>query len=247
MHKWQDVTCEQPKLCVKCGETEGEALGHETQEATLRHGEECTVCGKMLTPPIELTFREIPFGTPYAEVVMMLREDGIEIHDQYEKYGYYLVESHSLVDVGGLEMSIELKFTSFEDPYAPLEECVLYEASYLKTSFSSKSDWINDAMMLGEKLIAIYGKVDKGGNVKNKWDSKAKEWSDSYEAAYHWEFPDYIIRESGTYGSKYGSKDELRITYRWITGENQQISNRDRQNEDRHNLTEPTEPNFNGL
>ena len=33
-HQWVEPTCETPKLCEKCGETEGEALGHNWREAT---------------------------------------------------------------------------------------------------------------------------------------------------------------------------------------------------------------------
>ena len=32
-HEWASATCTSPKTCTKCGETEGEALGHTWAEA----------------------------------------------------------------------------------------------------------------------------------------------------------------------------------------------------------------------
>ncbi len=54
-HVWAEATCDKPKTCTKCGETEGKALGHDFEkksevEATCTEaGEivyECTRCGK---------------------------------------------------------------------------------------------------------------------------------------------------------------------------------------------------------
>ena len=33
-HTWVEATCTEPKTCSECGETEGEALGHQFSEAT---------------------------------------------------------------------------------------------------------------------------------------------------------------------------------------------------------------------
>ena len=30
-HEWKEATCTEPKTCTKCGETEGEALGHKSE------------------------------------------------------------------------------------------------------------------------------------------------------------------------------------------------------------------------
>ena len=43
-HVWMDATCESPKTC-ECGETEGEALGHNWSDATCDIAKTCTVCG----------------------------------------------------------------------------------------------------------------------------------------------------------------------------------------------------------
>lgn len=77
-HEWKDATCTEPKTCVKCGETEGEAtghiwvnatcekakycigcdmtegtaLGHEWQEATCTEAEKCSICGRTNGDPL---------------------------------------------------------------------------------------------------------------------------------------------------------------------------------------------------
>lgn len=57
-HEWQEATCTEPKTCSKCGEIEGEALGHvpgdwEDGEIDFilekkQENRYCSVCGEML-------------------------------------------------------------------------------------------------------------------------------------------------------------------------------------------------------
>lgn len=42
---WHDATCETPKTCAECGETEGEALGHVWMAATCETPKTCEQCG----------------------------------------------------------------------------------------------------------------------------------------------------------------------------------------------------------
>ena len=44
-HTWAEATCEAPKTCSVCGETEGEALGHSWVEATCEAPKTCSGCG----------------------------------------------------------------------------------------------------------------------------------------------------------------------------------------------------------
>lgn len=44
-HEWMDATCEAPKTCTLCGETEGEALPHVWNEATCVNPKFCQNCG----------------------------------------------------------------------------------------------------------------------------------------------------------------------------------------------------------
>lgn len=56
-HDWQEATCEAPKTCAKCGETEGEALGHVSSGvANYQDAEVCEVCGKVLTEALVADF-----------------------------------------------------------------------------------------------------------------------------------------------------------------------------------------------
>lgn len=58
-HDWRDATCTEPKICAKCGETEGDALGHNwgewevSIEATPTSDglkeRTCTLCGEKET------------------------------------------------------------------------------------------------------------------------------------------------------------------------------------------------------
>lgn len=44
-HKeWRSATCTDPKTCVECGETEGEALGHTWEDATCVAPKTCATC-----------------------------------------------------------------------------------------------------------------------------------------------------------------------------------------------------------
>ena len=45
-HEWNAATCETPKTCAKCSETEGEALGHSWVDATCAAPKTCSVCNK---------------------------------------------------------------------------------------------------------------------------------------------------------------------------------------------------------
>ena len=42
--EWATATCETPKTCVECGETEGEALGHTWTDATCDAPKTCQTC-----------------------------------------------------------------------------------------------------------------------------------------------------------------------------------------------------------
>ena len=44
--EWKDATCTEPKTCVKCGKTEGEALGHDWKDATCTEPKTCQRCGE---------------------------------------------------------------------------------------------------------------------------------------------------------------------------------------------------------
>ena len=50
--EWRAATCTDPKTCVECGETEGEALGHDWEDATCTDPETCDTCNKTKGEPL---------------------------------------------------------------------------------------------------------------------------------------------------------------------------------------------------
>lgn len=44
-HSWADATCTEPKICTKCGATEGEPNGHLWEDATCTEPKTCAECG----------------------------------------------------------------------------------------------------------------------------------------------------------------------------------------------------------
>ncbi len=44
-HNWENETCTTPRICIICGETEGEPLGHKWNEATCDTPRTCNICG----------------------------------------------------------------------------------------------------------------------------------------------------------------------------------------------------------
>lgn len=55
-HEWREATCTEPKTCIKCGKTEGEALGHNWEEATCTKPKTCSVCGETEGNALEHTW-----------------------------------------------------------------------------------------------------------------------------------------------------------------------------------------------
>lgn len=45
-HKWTEADCVSPKTCLKCGKTEGEALGHDYTTADCLNAASCKRCGE---------------------------------------------------------------------------------------------------------------------------------------------------------------------------------------------------------
>ncbi len=56
-HEWQSATCTEPKICAKCGETEGEPLGHDWEEATCVSPKTCQRCGATDGVPAKHTWK----------------------------------------------------------------------------------------------------------------------------------------------------------------------------------------------
>ena len=66
-HSWQDADCENSKTCTDCGETEGEALGHDGTEANYQDPSVCSRCGLELAPALQADMEKYGF-TEFMEV-----------------------------------------------------------------------------------------------------------------------------------------------------------------------------------
>lgn len=60
-HEWTDATCTAPKTCAKCGETEGEPLGHDASEASYWSAAVCSRCGEEVGGKLEPEFEKLGF------------------------------------------------------------------------------------------------------------------------------------------------------------------------------------------
>lgn len=63
-HEWADATCDSPKTCTLCGQTEGEALAHQWQDATCTTPKTCALCKQTEGEALGHTFDD---GAPDCE------------------------------------------------------------------------------------------------------------------------------------------------------------------------------------
>lgn len=52
IHDWKDASCTEARICVKCGATEGESLGHIWVDADCTTAKTCTRCKESLGRPL---------------------------------------------------------------------------------------------------------------------------------------------------------------------------------------------------
>lgn len=63
-HEWVEADCITPKICTKCGETEGEALGHQWKDATCTDAKACAVCAVTEGEPLGHSFEKEEIRNP---------------------------------------------------------------------------------------------------------------------------------------------------------------------------------------
>lgn len=63
-HEWAEATCDAPKTCTRCGQTEGEPLSHQWAEATCAVPKTCTLCGKTRGEALPHTWQETDYQNP---------------------------------------------------------------------------------------------------------------------------------------------------------------------------------------
>ena len=55
-HDWKEATCEDPKTCIECGETEGNKAKHDWEDATCTTPKTCSECGEEKGDPLGHTW-----------------------------------------------------------------------------------------------------------------------------------------------------------------------------------------------
>ena len=85
-HEWKEATCTEPKVCTKCGKTEGDALGHTWVEATCAEPKHCSVCGETEGEPLEHTLTEANYQQA-ATCEVCGATVGEPLQPEFEKYG----------------------------------------------------------------------------------------------------------------------------------------------------------------
>lgn len=73
-HTYIEATCENPKICEECGETQGEALGHVWIEATCTTPKTCSVCGEIEGEALGHTWLEATCERPKTCKICNLTE-----------------------------------------------------------------------------------------------------------------------------------------------------------------------------
>lgn len=65
-HEWVDATCTEAKVCSKCEEMEGEALGHKWEKVTCTAPSICTRCGETMGTALGHKWKQV-IETDYVE------------------------------------------------------------------------------------------------------------------------------------------------------------------------------------
>lgn len=63
-HTFSEATCESPKTCTECGETEGEKLSHNFLDATCESPKTCSLCNITEGEPLEHNWLEATIENP---------------------------------------------------------------------------------------------------------------------------------------------------------------------------------------
>ena len=63
-HTFSEATCESPKICLECGEIEGEPLEHTFSEATCESPKKCSLCNLTEGEPLEHQWLEATIENP---------------------------------------------------------------------------------------------------------------------------------------------------------------------------------------
>ena len=87
-HNFSEATCESQRICLECGETEGEPLEHQWLEATIESPMTCSLCGLTEGEPLpveEPEVKEEEATKAEEEAYQALKDAGIDLSTYTEQ------------------------------------------------------------------------------------------------------------------------------------------------------------------
>lgn len=190
-HDFEDATCQAPKTCKVCGETEGEALEHEWGLRTVDSAKTCSLCGETEGEPISVEVVELSDVDGYVHV----GRDGYSVHRynndkgaaEYEVYSF----AGEMIANGELEYCDNGKYIFTTVIYDWLDD-QWYVSTHNNVGVSDKNT---------NAIIDLDGEVIWSSDKYNK--NYIGGWSYVNGEHYLWEydgksnFKGYINRETG--------------------------------------------------
>lgn len=199
-HEWVDATCQEPKHCSKCGETEGTPLDHEWAEATFAAPKTCTLCGEIEGERTQSYFEEHGVDVPDAPVSCTV--DGL-IYDPDDPEEYQRV-----IDAVWEQTDCYTE-PAEEDGYQliHLELCVNTPAFYDAAKNASYSanlvgahvyDWYTGRML---PLRGTWG--DDELDFSSTLEIDGTSYDVSYTMDVEWDWDDWVYDETGNGTKKF--------------------------------------------
>ena len=158
-HNWSPASCSAPKTCQRCNQTSGEALGHKWVEATCTEPKTCSVCN-------------ITEGSAYGHMYQsatLLSPQICSVCNQ--TFGEALsATDYSFSDMWGMDSWLEIlgyDFSDPENPYVYVKDFSNYVAElkngYFKSvCFGREDPYIGSNIYKGDlDNTSSYGIVDK--------------------------------------------------------------------------------------
>ena len=174
-HDWQAATCDAPKTCAKCGETEGEKLEHTWVEATCDAPKTCSVCGATEGEKLEHVWSEPTCAHSQSCEVCGVHGKGALPHTSGE---WEVIEEPTSEAAGTMELKCAKcgkvmqtkqyraapeKITVLEKDGFVLteEEYYLHLLSYLPMEYTIKDGVLNDDDKY-DKIHVTWGEGEQG-------------------------------------------------------------------------------------
>lgn len=119
-HEWIEATCTEAKVCAKCEEIEGEALGHSWVDATCTEAKICSTCGETEGTSLghnESDWKYEKTSKKYAEITYAKKCDRCgEVTDRNtEKIESFVGDREFEITPQDFKERLDYKFDSFKE------------------------------------------------------------------------------------------------------------------------------------